>query len=307
MTEPVTSFLAWLTMWRFTGPQFILITAVAAVYLLGLFRLQLRSQWRAVPVREMLYGIAGFAVLLFALSGPPEALADEMFFLHMTQHILVAMVAAVLLLAARPMSAYLWALPETIRVGMGPMLSRQGWMRSINSALTKPKVALPLFVLTLWLWHVPEAYHAAIRNELLHTGMHLSMLGTAVLFWWPIIGPPPVGTQLSHPQRLIYLILVVTPTAVLAAIITLSNSVIYTHYIDTPHHFTLTPEEDQRIGGLLMWIPGNIVYLSTLTVLFLRWFSRDESSNRRDYRISRKDLEATRRRREELEQKDRKG
>ena len=305
MAEPVTSFWAWLALWRFTGPQFILVAFIAAVYLLGLLRLQLRSRGRAVPLREMLYGAGGFGVLLFALSGPPEALADEMFMLHMTQHILVAMVASVLLLAARPMSAYLWALPETVRIGVGPALSRQGWLRAFNGAVTNPRVALPLFVLTLWGWHVPEAYELAIRNEWVHTGMHISMLVTAVLFWWPIIGPPPVGSRLTYPQRLIYLILVVTPTAVLAAMITLSNTVIYPHYAGTLHHFGLSPEEDQRIGGLLMWIPGNVVYLATLTVLFLRWFSQEDRRNRTGYRVSRADLEATRRRREELERRER--
>lgn len=305
MAEPVTSFWAWLTLWRFTGPQFVLVAFIATVYLVGLTRLLLRSQRRAVPVREILYGIGGFAVLTFALSGPPEALAEDMFFMHMTQHILIAMVASVLLLAARPMSAYLWAMPETVRIGIGPALARQGWLRGFNAALTNPKVALPLFILTLWGWHVPEAYGLAIRNEWVHSAMHLSMLATAVLFWWPIIGPPPVGTTLSYPQRLVYLILVVTPTAVLAAMITLSNSVIYAHYVDTPYHFGLTPEEDQRIGGLLMWIPGNVVYLATLTTLFLRWFSRADNESRRGYRVTREDAEATRRRREELERRER--
>ena len=303
MAEPVTSFWAWLALWRFTGPQFIVVAFVAAVYLIGLLRLQFRSSWRAVPLREMLYGIGGFAVLMFALSGPPEALADDMFFLHMMQHILVAMVASVLLLAARPMSAYLWALPETVRLGMVPALSSQGWLRAVNAALTNPRVALPLFVLNLWLWHIPEAYELAIRNELAHTLMHLSMLVTAVLFWWPIIGPPPVGSSLSHPQRIVYLILVVTPTAVLAAIITLSNTILYPHYIDTPHHFTLTPAEDQRIGGLLMWIPGNLVYLATLTTLFLRWFGAEDRRSRRGYRVPRSHASATRRRREELDRR----
>ena len=305
MAEPVTSFWAWLALWRFTGPQFVLAGFIAAVYLIGLARLLMRSQRRAVPLREALFGVGGFAVLIFALSGPAEALAEDMFFMHMMQHILIAMVASVLLLAARPMSAYLWAMPETVRIGLGPALARQGWLRGINAALTNPKVALPLFILTLWGWHVPEAYQLAIRNEWVHSAMHLSMLATAVLFWWPIIGPPPVGTTLSYPQRLVYLILVVTPTAVLAAMVTLSNSVIYAHYIDTPHHFGLTPEEDQRIGGLLMWIPGNVVYLATLTTLFLRWFSRADRGSRRGYRVSRANAEATRRRRQELERRER--
>ena len=302
-TEVANSIGDFLSAWSFSGPQFVIIVFLAITYLIGMIRLQIRSGWQAVPIRKMFYGIGGYAVLFFAVSGPPEAFSDDMFFAHMTQHILIAMVASVLLLAASPMAAYLWAMPETIRVGLGPSLAERGWIRRVNAFLTNPRFALLAFVLTLWGWHIPEAYALAISNELVHLGMHLSMLTAAILFWWPIIGPPPVRSPLSDPQRIIYLILVVTPTAVLAAIITLSNTVIYTPYLDTPHHFTLTPAEDQRIGGLLMWIPGNIVYLATLTTLFLRWFSNEDRKNRR-YRLTRSQIDATRRRIRELNEKD---
>ena len=290
--------------WSFSGSQFIIVAFLSVTYLVGMLRLQIRSRWQAIPLRKVVYAIAGYGVLFFAVTGPPEAFSDEMFFAHMTQHILIAMVAAVLLLAASPMAAYLWAMPETIRVGLGPSLAERGWIRRINAFLTNPRFALPAFVLTLWGWHVPEAYAFAIRNDLVHLGMHFSMFVTAILFWWPIIGPPPVRSPLSDPQRIIYLVLVVTPTAVLAAIITLSNSVIYTPYLDTPHHFTLTPTEDQRIGGLLMWIPGNIIYLATLTTLFLRWFANEDRKSR-GYRLNRRQIEATRKRIRELNEKER--
>ena len=302
-TEVANSIGDFLSAWSLSGPQFIIVAFLAAVYLVGVLRLQIRSGWQAIPIRKMLYGITGYAILFFAVAGPPEAFSQDMFFAHMIQHILIAMVGAVLLLAATPMAAYLWAMPETIRVGLAPSLAENGWIRNINATLTNPRFALPAFILTLWGWHIPEAYALAVRNDLVHLAMHLSMFATSILFWWPIIGPPPVRSQLTDPQRIVYLILVVTPTAVLAAIITLSNTVIYTTYIDTPHHFTLTPAEDQRIGGLLMWIPGNIIYLATLTTLFLRWFSQEDRKNRR-YRLNRAQIEATRRRIKELNEKD---
>ena len=302
-TEVANSIGDFLSAWSLSGPQFIIVVFLAAVYLVGVLRLQIRSGWQAIPIRKMLYGITGYSILFFAVAGPPEAFSQDMFFAHMIQHILIAMVGAVLLLAATPMAAYLWAMPETIRVGLAPSLAENGWIRNINATLTNPRFALPAFILTLWGWHIPEAYALAVRNDLVHLAMHLSMFATSILFWWPIIGPPPVRSQLTDPQRIVYLILVVTPTAVLAAIITLSNTVIYTTYIDTPHHFTLTPAEDQRIGGLLMWIPGNIIYLATLTTLFLRWFSQEDRKNRR-YRLNRAQIEATRRRIKELNEKD---
>ena len=303
--EVANSIGDFLSAWSLSGPQFIIVAFLATVYIIGMLRLQIRSGWQAIPIRKVVFAIGGYAILFFAVAGPPEAFSDDMFFAHMTQHVLIAMVASVLLLAATPMAAYLWALPEGVRAGLAPALAEDGWLRKINAALTAPKFALIAFVLTLWGWHIPEAYSLAVRNEFVHIGMHFSMFAASILFWWPIIGPPPVRSQLSDPQRIIYLILVVTPTAVLAAIITLSNSVIYTPYLDTPHHFTLTPAEDQRIGGLLMWIPGNIVYLATLTTLFLRWFSREDRKNRK-YRLTRRQLEATRRRIEQLRDQERK-
>ena len=302
-SEVANSIGDFFSAWSLSGPQFIIVVFLTAVYIVGMLRLQIRSGWQAIPIRKVIYAICGYAILFFAVAGPPEAFSEDMFFAHMTQHILIAMVASVLLLAAAPMAAYLWAMPETVRVGLAPSLAENGWLRKINATLTNPKFSLPAFVLTLWGWHIPEAYSLAVRNDLVHLTMHLSMFVTSILFWWPIIGPPPVRSQLTDPQRIIYLVLVVTPTAVLAAIITLSNTVIYTPYLDTPQHFTLTPYEDQRIGGLLMWIPGNIVYLATLTTLFLRWFSQEDRKNRR-YRLTRKQLEATHRRIRELKDRD---
>ncbi len=302
--EAVTNIGDVISAWSFGGPQFVLVAFIGVGYLFGLLRIQIRSGWQAVPLTQMLYGIGGFSILIFALSGPPEGFADDMFLAHMLQHILIAMVASVLLLAAKPMASYLWAMPEAVRIGLAPSLATTGWLRRLNAFLTNPRFALPVFVLTIWGWHVPEAYELAIRNEVVHFAMHISMFATAILFWWPIIGPPPVRSQLTDPQRIIYLILVVTPTAVLAAMITLSNAVIYTSYIDTPHHFTLTPWEDQRVGGLLMWIPGNIVYLTTLTTLFFRWFGGEERRNRRAYRPRRRHASATRERLRELERRE---
>ncbi|MCH8229362.1 MAG: cytochrome c oxidase assembly protein, partial [Chloroflexi bacterium] len=138
------------------------------------------------------------------------------------------------------------------------------------------QMALPLFLGSLYGWHIPAAYNTSLENEWVHLFMHFTMFTAAVLFWWPIVGPPPVRTPLSYPQRIVFLLLAVTPAALLAAVITLSKSVIFEFYLDSPGHFGWSPTEDQRIGGLLMWIPGNFVFLTTMTILFFRWFAEEE-------------------------------
>ncbi|HIF71176.1 MAG TPA: cytochrome c oxidase assembly protein [Dehalococcoidia bacterium] len=277
-SEPnlINSFGEFASAWDFSSPPAVLFLLLAGAYLTGSARLALRSNTDNRFWSKLAAGVGGFVLLAIALAGPFDFYSGDMFTMHMSQHVVIAMFAAPLLLIAQPMPAYIWALPRPIRIGVGTALTGSGTLIKALRVLTRPTVALPLFIGTLYAWHIPAAYNGSLENEWLHLFMHFTMFTTAVFFWWPIVGPPPIRTQLNHPRRIIYLLLAVTPTALMAAIITLSNSVIYDFYLDSPGHFGWNPVEDQSTGGLIMWIPGNFVYLATLTVLFFQWFSHEE-------------------------------
>ena len=101
----------------------------------------------------------------------------------------------------------------------------------------------------------------------------------AMLLWWPILGPSPVRTNLTIPQKIVYVLVAVTPSAALAAFITLSGDPIY-NYEATPLHWNmLSHKEDQTWGGLIMWLPGNFVFLGVLTTLFFKWSKQEEASS----------------------------
>jgi putative membrane protein len=282
-SEPdlINSFGEFASAWDFSSPPAVLFLLLAVVYLVGSLRLALRSNTDSSFWSKFAAGVTGFVLLAIALAGPLDYYSDELFSAHMSQHIVIAMFAAPLLLIARAMPAYMWALPRPIRIGAGSALTGSGLIVRALRVLVKPAVALPLFMGTLYGWHMPAAYNGSLENEWLHLLMHFTMFATAVLFWWPIVGPPPLRTQLNHPQRIVYLLLAVTPTALLAAILTLSKSLLYDFYLDSPGHFDWSPTEDQQTGGLLMWLPGNFVYLATLTVLFFKWFGEEERKSRR--------------------------
>ena len=277
----IGSFGDFISAWDFSSPPAVLILMLAALYIVGSARLAMRTTANTGFWGNFAAGLTGFALLTFALAGPLDVYAADLFAMHTTQHIVIAMFAAPLLLIARPMPAYIWAFPRPIRTGAGTALTEAAIVIRVLRALTRPAVALPLFLGSLYLWHIPGAYNASLKNEWLHLVMHFTMFAPAVFFWWPIIGPPPIRTPLSYPQRIVFLLLAVTPSALLAAIITLSNSVIFSVHIDNPGHFDWSPTEDQRIGGLLMWIPGNFVFLSTMTVLFFKWFADEERKSAR--------------------------
>lgn len=261
--------------WDVGDPFSLLVLLAAAVYLGGLLRLSARAQMSPLESKRVYAGVGGFAALYIALAGPFDAFATEAFWLHMIQHLIISMIGAPLLLLASPMPAYLWSMPETVRLGAGELFKSDAPLRRSISWLTNPRLTVVLFLGNLYFWHAPATFSAALERDLVHYIQHLSFFVTAALFWWPIIGPAPVRSRLSYPQRILYLLVVVTPSAVLAAIITMSHSVIYEDYIGTPMHWGMTALEDQTMGGLILWLPGNALYLAALTAVFFTWASRE--------------------------------
>jgi len=261
--------------WDVADPFAVLVLLLAGFYLVGLVRLSRRSHVSPFEYRRAYAGIAGFAALFVALAGPFDAFASEVFWLHMIQHLLISLVGAPLLLLASPMPAYLWAMPETMRAGVGELLREDAPIKRTLRWLIDPRITVPLFIATLYAWHAPALFSAALNNSYIHYFQHFTFFTTAALFWWPIIGPAPVRSRLSYPQRLLYLLSVVTPTAVLASIITMTRSVIYDEYLTSPMHWDITPLEDQTMGGLILWIPGNALYLAGLTAIFFTWASKE--------------------------------
>lgn len=276
IAAPANSFSDLFTRWDIADPLGIVVVFFAVTYTIGLTRLAMRTNRFPLEKRRVVAAYLGYASLYLALAGPFDGFATEAFWLHMIQHLVISLVAAPLILLSSPMAVYLWALPETAREGAGELLGSRGITRRALGFMVAPKVTIPLFIGTLYFWHAPATFSAALTNTYVHYLQHFTFFLTAMLFWWPIIGPAPVRSKLSYPQRMVYLLLVVTPTAVLASIITMTHSVIYQEYLDSPMHWGMTALEDQTMGGLILWIPGNSLYLAALTSLFFTWAGKEE-------------------------------
>lgn len=281
-SETARSFGDLISRWDLADPFSILVLIAGSVYLLGLMRLASRSHISPLDSKRVYAGVAGFVALYVALAGPFDAFAQEAFWLHMIQHLVISLIAAPLLLLASPMPAYLWAMPETVRLGAGELLREDAPIKRSLKWLIDPRITVPLFVGTLYAWHAPALFSAGLNNDYAHYLQHFTFFITAALFWWPIIGPAPVRSKLSYPQRLVYLLVVVTPTAVLASIITMSRSVIYDEYLASPMHWNMTALEDQTMAGLILWIPGNALYLAGLTAIFFTWASKESNDAVKD-------------------------
>ncbi len=260
-----------------TAPYIVIpLVLAASLYLMGRWRLGRRSRY-APPrkSRDLLY-FAGLVALVLSLLSPIDAYAGDLFFMHMVQHILLVMAAPVLLQLSNPMSRLLWALPRGVRLRIGGMLNSAGVLRLVIQGVTAPILAWLLFVVTIWVWHMPVPYNAALASEGLHLLEHLTMFVAALIFWWPVIGPAPVRSRMPHPLRFLYLFLALFQNILLGAILTFASGPVYSYYDSTPAHWGIDGARDQQLGGVLMWIPGTMMYFIVLALLFFAWLENEE-------------------------------
>jgi len=238
------------------------VLLVAAVYAYGL-----RSLWRHTGVGRVVKPwqaalfYAGLLITVLALGSPLDGVAHALFAAHMVQHLLLMLVVAPLIVLGAPLLTMLWALPEPHRFGVG-MVGKLG--RRVPLA-----VAFVLHSLALWLWHIPRLYDSALSHQAVHLTEHLSFLATAALFWWTVLH----SGRINVGAGVLFVFGLALESTILGALLTFSRAPWYASHSSTTSAWGLSPLEDQQLAGLIMWIPGGLVYLAIALALFSRLFA----------------------------------
>jgi len=254
------------------------LTLAAMVHLLGRWRLKQRGgQELIAPWRSASY-LCGLAVLWVALMSPIDVLSGQFFFMHMIQHLLLVMVAPPLLLIGNPMPIMMWGLPAALRREIGRWLSGGAVFRRVLAALTTPGLVWLAFVAALVGWHDPGAYEAALRSDLVHDVEHLTFFGTAVLFWWHVTGAAPrIHKTMSEGLRIGYTLSVLPPNMITGVVISFTAGLLYPYYATVARPWAITIQQDQMLGGTIMWIPGSMMYLLAALILLSRFVRTEDS------------------------------
>lgn len=218
---------------------------------------------------------AGWWTLLIALISPLHPWGQVLFTAHMTQHELLMLVAAPLLVLGRPLVALLMALPRDEARALGSY-AREPWFRAVWTCLSHPLAAWLIHAIALWSWHVPALYEATLRQEWIHHLQHVCFFGSALLFWWALLHARPGWRGVG--VATLYLFTTMMHSGLLGALIVFARTAIYPSYAQRGEAWSLTPLEDQQLGGLIMWIPGGMVYVIAALVLVAGWFRRAERS-----------------------------
>jgi putative membrane protein len=219
---------------------------------------------RPVPPGKVASFVFGLLLMFAALPGPLHELSDYFLFsAHMVQHLVLILIMPPFLLHGTPD----WLLRPLVR---------RKWIGRIARALTLPLVAFALNNVIFLAWHFPGPYDLMMRNHGVHITMHLMIMVTGTIMWWPVMSPLPELPRIVPVLQMVYLFLVGIPMMISAALITFSGDALYTWYVEAPRVLpALSALEDQRLGGVIMWVPGGLTLWLAITAVYFRWTQRE--------------------------------
>jgi putative membrane protein len=259
------------TNWTIHWSTVIGLAALGALYEWGARRVQAgaRAAGADVPVLRTGQRVALYSALLIifaSLNGPLHDLSDYyLFSAHMVQHLLLSLAMPPLLLAGTPG----WLLR--------PLLDKP-FLGRFARAVTPPIRCFIIFNVVIAAWHLPPLYNTAMEYHPVHIVQHLTFMAASVLMWWPFLSPLPELPRLAYPGQMLYCFLMVIPMSIVAIYIAMADHVLYPAYSMAPRLWGITPLSDQQIGGLIMWVPGGLLFYVVMTFVFFKWAGRDTDS-----------------------------
>jgi putative membrane protein len=262
--------------WRFEPVAIGGIVLAAVGYLWAARRVDRLHPANRHPRRQTILFLAGLAALGIALLSPIEAFEGTLFSVHMVQHMLLELVAAPLLVAAGPITLALRAANRPIRRGLLGLLHSRA-MRVVSF----PVIAWLAFAAVNWGWHFSALYNVALESEAVHYVQHATFVAAALLFWWPVLGTDPSPWRLPHPARLAYLVLAMPQNSFLGVALMSANQPLYPHYVSNATDWAPSPLADQQLGGVIMWVGGDLAFLAGMAVVVALWMRHEDRRTRR--------------------------
>ena len=232
-----------------------------------------RSPHGATWLHALAFGGALLA-LLGALVTPVDGLGEDyLFSAHMLQHVLLGDIAPLLLLLSLS------------RVILRPVTRRLMRFERALGPLASPVTAIAVWLGTMYLWHIPALYDAAVEHPLLHALEHLSFFAAGVALWWPLVQPIPMRRPLTGLQPLGYIAAAKGGLAALGLFLAWSSTAHYPWYEEAPRIWGLSAVEDQNVAGVIMMVEQSLTLVLVMVWVFVRMLARSEQEELRRERL----------------------
>lgn len=215
------------------------------------------------PTRKAISFYCGLIAAYLTVGSPLDQWGEDFLFsAHMVQHMLLVYLVPPLLIRGLPTWLADWLLGPTV-------------LRSVVKVLVNPFSAWLAFTFLYTVWHIPGLYELALQQKWAHVLEHWCMFIPAMMMWWPIISPSKVLPPIGYGPRMLYLFLLMVGQLPVFGFLTLSEQVLYPTYEFAPRVTSLTPLQDQILGGLIMKVTNMGVSLSLLAWCFYQWHKKD--------------------------------
>ena len=252
-------------------PSLVYVAIAGGLYVLGS-----RGRDRPQPLQALAFA-ASLLTIVIALNSPIDYYADQLFWVHMLQHILLLTVAPPLLLLGRPWPRMWRAFPLQQRTKVARTIAHSPWVAPVR-ALARPLPAWILFNATIIAWHIPGAYDATLTSGVVHAIEHTMFFFIGLLFWARVIDPGPLRPRLVWPVRVAYAASALVVGWLLAITLVIVQHPIYGYYAALQTRpGGISALTDQQLAAGLMWVPGSLAYTITFIIGFYRWLEPDRS------------------------------
>ena len=257
------------------SPELVIPLALGLlIYIVGWRRLSKRAS--SNPPGSALF-LSGWAVLTLTLTSPLHQAGERSFTMHMIEHELIMLVATLLLASSNSAGVLAWGLPRPLRsmlAGSWKSPLQRTWKR-----LADPVTATVIQAIVLWGWHAPPLFDRALDSFGWHMAQHLSFFVASLLFWWAMLHPRSRSTGYGTSAACLFVTSLIG--GALGALMSFSSSPWYADYAAMGMTgIGLDPVDDQRLAGLIMWIPGGLVHGAAAVAMAYKWLKASEGGAR---------------------------
>jgi cytochrome c oxidase assembly factor CtaG len=256
------------------SPELVIPLALGLIiYVVGYSRLSKRAS--NSPSGAPLF-VSGWAVLTLALVSPLHEAGERSFTMHMIEHELIMLPATLLLAASSAGGVLAWGLPRPLRLGLGG--SWKSPLQRLWKRLTDPVTATAIQAIVMWGWHAPPLFDRALDSFGWHIAQHACFFLSSLIFWWAMLHPRERGSGYGVSAACLFATSLIG--GALGALMSFSASPWYAQYAAMGMTGVgLDPVDDQRLAGLIMWIPGGLVHGAAALALAYKWLKASEGEH----------------------------
>jgi putative membrane protein len=260
--------------WTFEPGAVVLLGGMSVVYGTRWKHVRASSEGaRGAPTGRALAFAGAMLVLIIALFSPVDALADQVFAMHMVQHVLLLDVVPILLMLS------------LTKVLLRPATRRLQRVERAAGPLAHPALAVALYVAVMWIWHIPALYDAALEHPTVHVFEHVCMLSVGTLYWWHLLSPIRSRISIGPFGPVVYMLVTKLLVGMLGIGITFAPDAIYSFYENAPRVWGLSATDDQAMAGAIMAIEQSVVMGIALAFLFVKALAESDREDEREERF----------------------